>query len=83
MLGLEYLYHYMVMDVKWQRSLFSALIFIIVVHPMTYKLTQKVFGDLFGRISDTNGCPTSVRLALHTNVYLLLVRASMDLSLFP
>jgi hypothetical protein len=70
------------MDVKWQISLFSALIFILVVHPMTYKLTQKMLGDLLGRISDANGCPTTIGLALHTIVYILLVRGSMEWSLF-
>lgn len=70
------------MDVKWQISLFSALIFILVVHPMTYKLTQKLFGGLIGRVSDASGCPTTIGLALHTLVYILLVRGSMDLKLF-
>ena len=70
------------MDMKWQISLFSALIFILVVHPMTYKLTQKLLGDFLGRISDTNGCPTTIGLALHTIVYILLVRGSMEWSLF-
>lgn len=70
------------MDVKWQISLFSALIFLLVVHPVTYKLTQKLFGGLIGRISDPSGCPTNVGLALHTLVYILLVRGSMDLKLF-
>lgn len=70
------------MDMKWQISLFSALIFILVVHPMTYKLTQKLLGDFLGRISDANGCPTTIGLALHTIVYILLVRGSMEWSLF-
>ena len=70
------------MDVKWQISLFSALIFILVVHPMTYKLTQKLFGGLIGRVSDASGCPTTIGLALHTLVYILLVRGSMDLNMF-
>jgi hypothetical protein len=70
------------MDVKWQISLFSALIFILVVHPMTYKLTQKLFGGILGRVSDASGCPTTIGLALHTLVYILLVRGSMDIDLF-
>ena len=70
------------MDVKWQISLFSALIFLLVVHPVTYKLTQKLFGGVLGRVSDANGCPTTIGLALHTLVYILLVRGSMDIDLF-
>jgi hypothetical protein len=70
------------MDVKWQISFFSAFIFLLVVHPMTYKLTQKLFGGILGRISDPSGCPTNIGLALHTLVYILLVRGSMDLNMF-
>ena len=64
---------------KWQITIFSAFIFLLVVHPLTYQFTQMVFGGVLGKIADTNGCPTTVGLALHTIVYLLLVRGSMDI----
>ena len=67
---------------KWQISLFSALIFLIVVSPYTYQLTDKLFGKLLGKIADANGCPTTTGLILHTIVYVLLVRGSMDLNMF-
>ena len=67
---------------KWQISIFSACIFILVIHPYTYKLTQKVLGGVLGRIADMNGCPTTRGLVLHTLVYILLVRGSMDMKLF-
>ena len=67
---------------KWQISIFSAFIFVLVIHPYTYKLTQKIFGGILGQIADMNGCPTARGLALHTLVYILLVRGSMDLKLF-
>jgi hypothetical protein len=67
---------------KWQISIFSALIFIVVIHPYTYIFTQKLFGGLFGKIAEINGCPTTLGLIIHTIVYLLLVRGSMDLKLF-
>ena len=70
------------MDTKWQITLFSALIFLIVVHPMTYQLTQTLLGGVLGKIADPSGCPTTVGLALHTIVYILLVRGSMDMKLF-
>ena len=68
---------------KWQITFFSAFIFLLVVNPYTYKLTQKIFGDLLkiGTVA-TNGCPTVFGLILHTIVYVLLVRFSMDLNLF-
>ncbi len=67
---------------KWQISIFSAFIFILVTIPCTYKLTQKIFGGFLGEIADANGCPTTRGLALHTLVYILLVRGSMELNLF-
>jgi len=70
------------MDLKWQITLFSALIFLLVVHPMTYKLTQKLLGGVLGKIAEVSGCPTTLGLALHTVVYILLVRGSMDVKLF-
>ena len=67
---------------KWQITIFSAFIFLLVIHPYTYKLTQNLLGGLLGKIAESNGCPTSRGLVLHTLVYILLVRLSMDLNLF-
>ena len=69
-------------SMKWQITLFSALIFLLVVCPCTYKLTQRLFGGILGKIAEPNGCPTHTGLMLHTVVYILLVRGSMDLDLF-
>ena len=66
---------------KWQITIFSAVIFLLVVNPYTYNLTQHLLGGLLGKISEPNGCPTTLGLALHTIVYILLVRGSMDLKL--
>jgi hypothetical protein len=67
---------------KWQITIFSAFIFILVSIPFTYKLTQKIFGGILGEIADASGCPTTRGLAIHTLVYLLLIRGSMELNLF-
>ena len=67
---------------KWQISIFSACIFILVIHPYTYIVTQKLLGGFVGKIADINGCPTTLGLIIHTLVYILLVRGSMDLRLF-
>ena len=66
---------------KWQITFFSALIFILVVNPYTYNVTNSLFSGLIGPIA-RNGCPTIIGLLLHTLVYILLVRFSMDLDLF-
>jgi hypothetical protein len=67
---------------KWQISIFSAFIFILVIHPYTYIFTQKVLGGFLGKIADRYGCPTPRGLVIHTFVYILLVRGSMNLRLF-
>ena len=67
---------------KWQISIFSAFIFILVIHPYTYMFTQKLLGGLIGKIAESNGCPTTLGLIIHTIVYILLVRGSMNLKLF-
>jgi hypothetical protein len=67
---------------KWQISVFSAFIFILVIHPYTYLFTQKMLGGLLGKLADSSGCPTTRGLLLHTLVYILLIRGSMDLNLF-
>ena len=67
---------------KWQISIFSAFIFILVINPYTYILTQKILGGLIGKIADSSGCATFLGLIIHTIVYVLLVRGSMDLQLF-
>ena len=66
---------------KWNITLFSAFIFLLVINPYTYNLTQSIFGKILGTIA-INGCPTMVGLVLHTIVYILLVRYSMELHLF-
>jgi hypothetical protein len=66
---------------KWNITFFSAVIFLLVVNPYTYNLTQSIFGKILGTIA-INGCPTIIGLLLHTVVYILLVRYSMELHLF-
>ena len=68
-------------SMKWQITLFSAFIFIVVVHPFTYDLTQNLLGGIVGHIAD-HGCPTTRGLILHTLVYIVLVRGSMEMNLF-
>ena len=70
------------MDTKWQITFFSALIFLLVVHPLTYQVTQKLLGGVLGKIAEPSGCPTTLGLALHTIVYILLVRGSMERGIF-
>lgn len=67
---------------KWQISFFSLLLFVLVTNTETYKLTNRILGGFLGKIADGNGCPTFVGYILHSIVFLLLVRYSMDMNLF-
>ena len=65
---------------KWQISLFSALIFTVVIHPITYNITNNLFKNLVGPLS-INDCPTNTGLIIHIIIFLLIVRFSMDLDI--
>ena len=65
---------------KWKITFFSAFLFLLVVNPYTYNFTQFLLGKI-GTIS-IKGCPTALGIFVHTIVYILLVRFSMDLNLF-
>jgi len=62
---------------KWSISIYSAFLFLLVVNPFTYKVTQSIFGGVLGKIADANGNPTMVGILLHAIVFLLIVRLSM------
>lgn len=65
---------------KWNITYFSVFIFILVVNPYTYQLTNKLLGNYIGPTINESG-PTLVGLILHTIVYMLIVRYSMDLDI--
>lgn len=67
---------------KWKFTLITTVIFLIVVNPYTYQLTQKLLSPILGRIaSETTGCPTTIGFLLHTIVFTLIIRYTMDLKL--
>ena len=68
-------------SLKWEITIFSTFIFLLVSSPFTYKLTNFLFGKIIGPTS-IYSCPTLVGIILHTIVYILLIRYSMDLKLF-
>ncbi len=63
---------------KWRYTLYTTIVFFIVVCPCTYKLTNKLFSKLLGPIASANGCPTTVGIILHAVVFTLLLRLLMD-----
>jgi len=63
---------------KWNISIFSAVLFLLVVHPYTYTLMDSLLRNVVGPIAN-NGCPTTLGLILHTIVFVFVVRYSMEL----
>ena len=63
---------------KWRFSLISTVIFLLVISPMTYKLTQSLLGSFLGKIADAQGNPTWRGIVLHAVVFTWMVRLSMD-----
>tara|TARA_B100001175_G_C19400638_1_gene586055 strand:- start:497 stop:703 length:207 start_codon:yes stop_codon:yes gene_type:complete len=66
---------------KWRYTLWTTLVFLIVVNPYTYKFTQKLLGRFLGNISNAAGCPTNIGIVLHAIVFTLIVRYMMDLDI--
>jgi len=58
---------------KWRYSLWSALVFALVSHPIAYSATNRVFDS----VSNTNN-PTPFGLLLHTFVFFLVIRGMMS-----
>ncbi len=59
---------------KWRFSFIGAFIVIIIFNPLTFNITQNIFKNVLNK----SKCPTIFGYILHTIVYLLLVRLSME-----
>lgn len=69
-------------EIKWKISIFSMCLFILVTNEMSYKFTNSMFSNIFGKILDENNKITTVGYVLHVIIFLLLVRYTMELNLF-
>ena len=65
---------------KAKYSFYSALVFFLVANPETYKVVQKILGNIIGAIADAAGCPTPLGLFLHTLIFFIVM---MSLMSFP
>jgi hypothetical protein len=57
------------MDIDWSKKIVPFVIFFLVAHPDTFKLTRSVFG---GWVGSTYGVPSNMGLLLHALVFILL-----------
>jgi hypothetical protein len=60
-------------DKKISATIQSMIIFIIISLPITYKLTNSLFGNIIGKLADPYGCPTTLGLIVHAIVFGLIV----------
>jgi len=66
-------------DVKVMASLQSALLFLVVANPATYRLVNSIFGFLFKVANSNTGAPTTMGLVLHSIVFGLLAYVLMNI----
>jgi hypothetical protein len=67
---------------KWLCAGVYALLFLVISHPVMYKVVNWLFSVITGQsflISDAAGCPTALGLVLHTVVFLLVARGIMEI----
>jgi hypothetical protein len=55
-------------------SFLSALVFLIVAHPQTFKLMRRIVGEW---VSNKEGCPTHAGLFLHAFVFMVITYLMM------
>jgi hypothetical protein len=65
---------------KWMISLMSALLFLLIAAPFTYKLTGSLF-EKVGLEIEKVGCPNMTGLIIHAVVFAVLIRVMMLLPL--
>jgi hypothetical protein len=57
------------MDIDWSKKVVPFVVFFLVAHPETFKLTRSIAG---GWVGSTYGVPTNLGLLLHALVFVLL-----------
>lgn len=65
---------------KWRWTLYTTVLFLIVVNPLTYKLVNALLG-MFIKIADSKGCPSMFGILIHAFVFTLLLRKLMDIDI--
>ena len=66
---------------KWKYTLITTVIFLVVVHPMTYQLVDSLVGKFLFKVASKSGCPTMAGLLLHAAVFTVALRYVMNLNI--
>jgi hypothetical protein len=64
---------------KWKVSLISGILFLIISAPLLYKTVDGLIRKINPNLSVCNeqGCPTPLGLAIHSVVFILVIRLLM------
>lgn len=62
---------------KWRYTLYTTVLFLLIVNPLTYKFVNKLLGKVV-KIADNTGCPTPTGMLVHAFVFTLLLRGLME-----
>ena len=64
---------------KWNASILSGILFLIISAPFLYKIVDQVLAPLLGaqKIADEHGHPTPLGMIVHAVVFVLIVRLLM------
>jgi hypothetical protein len=65
---------------KWRWTLYTTVLFLIVVNPLTYKLVNSLLGMIV-KIADSKGCPSIFGILIHATVFTVLLRKLMDMDI--
>ena len=65
---------------KWRYTLYTTVLFLIIVNPFTYQLTNAVLKTIF-KVANPLGCPTIYGILLHAIIFTILLRYMMDLDI--
>jgi hypothetical protein len=61
---------------KWKYTLYTTILFLIIVNPMTFKFVNSLL-KRFVKISSADGCPTMAGILVHAFVFTIVLRALM------
>ena len=64
---------------KWRYTYYTWYMFIFLNNPLTYNLVNNFLEKNVNIISSIGNCPTKVGLTLHTALFIIILRYSMDL----
>jgi len=66
---------------KWNISLYSGAIFFLIASPFLFEFVNNLFSRFipqFNLVIANNGCPTMLGLFIHSIVFVLVTRLSME-----